>query len=61
MKMPVMTDLIHGVPKRTMDGLLAKQAIRRLAEQHDITNVVDFFVSRASDFVTGQTIYLGGV
>jgi 3-oxoacyl-[acyl-carrier protein] reductase len=58
---PVLTDLIHGVPKKTLDALIGKQPIPRLAEQRDITNVVDFLVSRASDFITGQTIYLGGV
>lgn len=58
---PVMTDLVRNVPKRTLDALIDKQAIQRLGERRDITNVIDFFVSRDSDFVTGQTIYLGGV
>jgi 3-oxoacyl-[acyl-carrier protein] reductase len=40
--------------------LIATQAIRRLGEHRDVANVIDFFVSRDSDFVTGQTIYLGG-
>jgi 3-oxoacyl-[acyl-carrier protein] reductase len=58
---PVLTDLIRTVPKRKMDALIATQAIRRMGEHRDITNVIDFFVSRNSDFVTGQTVYLGGV
>lgn len=58
---PVMTDLIRTVPKRKMDALIATQAIRRMGEQRDITNVIDFFVARDSDFVTGQTIFLGGI
>jgi 3-oxoacyl-[acyl-carrier protein] reductase len=58
---PVMTDLIRSVPKSKMDALIATQAIKRMGEHRDITNVVDFFVSRASDFVTGQTIFLGGI
>jgi 3-oxoacyl-[acyl-carrier protein] reductase len=58
---PVLTDLIKNVPKQKMDSLIARQAIPRLGEPRDITNVIDFLVSRASDFVTGQTIYLGGV
>ena len=58
---PVMTDLVRTVPKRTLDALIRKQAIQRIGEQRDITNVIDFLVSRDSDFVTGQTIYLGGV
>jgi 3-oxoacyl-[acyl-carrier protein] reductase len=58
---PVLTDLVRSVPKPKLDALIAAQAIRRMGEQRDITNVIDFLVSRASDFVTGQTIYLGGV
>ena len=58
---PVLTDLIRSVPQEKMDRLLRRQAIPRLGEYRDITNVVDFFVSRASDFVTGQVVFLGGV
>jgi 3-oxoacyl-[acyl-carrier protein] reductase len=58
---PVMTDLIRSVPQQKMDALIATQAIRRLGEHRDIANVIDFFISRNSDFVTGQTVFLGGI
>jgi 3-oxoacyl-[acyl-carrier protein] reductase len=58
---PVLTDLIRTVPKQKMDALIATQAIRRMGEHRDIANVIDFFISRDSDFITGQTIYLGGI
>ncbi|HEY6926355.1 MAG TPA: SDR family oxidoreductase [Steroidobacteraceae bacterium] len=58
---PVQTDLIRSVPKSKMDRLLGRQAIVRYGDMKDISNVVDFFLSRNSDFVTGQNIYLGGV
>jgi 3-oxoacyl-[acyl-carrier protein] reductase len=58
---PTMTDLLRGVPKQKLDALIARQPIPRIGTLRDITNVVDFLVSRDSDFVTGQTIYLGGV
>lgn len=58
---PTLTDLIRSVPQEKMDALLARQAIRRHASFQDISNVVDFFLSDASGFVTGQNIYLGGV
>lgn len=58
---PVPTDLIKNVPREKMDALLARQAIRRFGAVADIVNVLDFFLSPASGFVTGQTIYLGGV
>ncbi len=58
---PVPTDLIKNVPQAKMESLLARQAIRRFGTIGDIINVIDFFLSPRSDFVTGQTIYLGGV
>lgn len=58
---PVPTDLIRNVPKEKMDALLQRQAIRRFGNFQDVVNVVDFFVSDRSDFVTGQVVYLGGV
>jgi 3-oxoacyl-[acyl-carrier protein] reductase len=58
---PVPTDLIKSVPKAKMDALLARQAIRRFGAIDDIINVIDFFLSPHSGFITGQVIYLGGV
>jgi 3-oxoacyl-[acyl-carrier protein] reductase len=58
---PIQTDLIKAVPKDKIDELLEKQAIKRFGEFDDIKNVIDFFISKKSDFITGQIIYLGGV
>jgi 3-oxoacyl-[acyl-carrier protein] reductase len=58
---PVPTDLVKNVPQAKMDALLARQAIRRFGSIEDVINVVDFFLSPKSDFITGQVIYLGGV
>lgn len=58
---PIQTDLIKAVPKNKIDDLLQKQAIKRFGEFDDIKNVIDFFVSRKSSFITAQIIYLGGV
>lgn len=58
---PVSTDLIRGVPQHKMDALLGRQAIKRYGEMRDIINVLDFFFRKESDFITGQTVYLGGV
>ncbi|WP_419767662.1 SDR family NAD(P)-dependent oxidoreductase [Arcobacter sp.] len=58
---PVQTDLIKAVPKDKIDELLTKQAIKRFGQFDDIKNVIDFFISKKSDFITGQIIYLGGV
>lgn len=58
---PVMTDLVRNVPKKKLDALIGAQAIPRMGEYRDVSNVIDFFVSRASDFITGQTVFLGGI
>jgi len=58
---PVKTDLIRSVPEEKIDILLRRQAIHRLGEFKDISNVIDFFIDPESDFVTGQVLYLGGV
>jgi 3-oxoacyl-[acyl-carrier protein] reductase len=58
---PVKTDLIRGVPTEKLDALLRRQAIKRYGEPRDVINVIDFLVQPASDFVTGQVLFLGGV
>ena len=58
---PVPTDLVGSVPQEKMDALIARQAIPRYGKMEDVLNVIDFFIRPQSDFVTGQTIYLGGV
>lgn len=58
---PVPTDLIKSVPQEKMDALLARQAIKRFGTMEDVGNACDFFMRPESDFVTAQTIYLGGV
>jgi 3-oxoacyl-[acyl-carrier protein] reductase len=58
---PVKTDLIAALPAAKLQALLKRQAIPRLGEFGDIVNVIDFFIRPESDFITGQTLYLGGV
>lgn len=58
---PVKTFLTANVPEEKIQGLLARQAIKRFGEFEDIGNVIDFYIKDTSDFITGQIIYLGGV
>jgi 3-oxoacyl-[acyl-carrier protein] reductase len=58
---PIQTDLIKAVPKTKIDDLLNQQAIKRLGDFNDVINVIDFFIKKESNFITGQNIYLGGV
>jgi len=58
---PIDTDLIRTVPKESIDSLIQQQAIKRIGTLSDLANCVDFFLRKESAFVTGQTLYLGGV
>ena len=58
---PTETDLIKSIPINKINAIINRQAIKRLGTFDDIINVIDFFVHPKSDFITGQTIYLGGV
>jgi len=58
---PIMTDMIKGVPQDKLDAVVNGLAIKRLGSPQDCANVCDFFVSQASDNITGQVIYLGGI
>jgi NAD(P)-dependent dehydrogenase (short-subunit alcohol dehydrogenase family) len=40
--------------------LVARIPLGRVAEPEEVMNAVLFFVSPASDFITGQTLYLDG-
>ncbi len=57
---PVDTDLIRGIPGNKLDELIALQAIPRMGTPKDVANAIDFFLRQESDFITGQTLYLGG-
>ena len=58
---PIKTDLLRGVPPEKLDVLISRQAIKRYGETRDVIQVIDFFIDPASDFVTGQVIFLGGI
>ncbi len=58
---PIDTDLIKGVPADKLQDLLNHQCIKRFGKFEDVKNVIDFYLRPESDFITAQTIYLGGV
>ena len=53
--------MYRSLPSAKQEEFVKGLPIPRLAEPEDIFNVIDFFCSPASSFITGQTIYLGGV
>ena len=58
---PIDTDLIKNVPQNKLQDLLSHQCIKRFGQFEDVKNVIDFFLKPESNFITAQTIYLGGV
>jgi gluconate 5-dehydrogenase len=58
----VRTDLVaHMLADASFyNALISRIPLGRIAEPEDVANAVLFFVSGASDFVTGQTLYLDG-
>jgi len=55
------TDMLKQLPRDKIDAVVARLPISRYATADDIVNVIDFFASERSGYVTAQTIYLGGV
>ena len=55
------TDMLRQLNREKIDKVVAGLPIPRYATIDDITNVIDFFCSSKSDYITAQTIYLGGV
>ena len=58
---PIDTDLIKNVPENKLQDLLSHQCIKRFGQFEDVKNVIDFFLKPESNFITAQTVYLGGV
>ena len=58
---PIETDLIKVVPRDKIEAILNKQTLKRFGTMDDVLQVIKFFVSEDSSFITGQTIYLGGL
>jgi 3-oxoacyl-[acyl-carrier protein] reductase len=55
------TDMLKQLNKEKIDKVVGSLPIPRYAKAEDITNVIDFFASERSEYITAQTIYLGGV
>lgn len=58
---PVRTVLTRTLPKAVLDDVIGRQTIDRMCTMDDIFGPVEFLTSTRSEFVTGETLYLGGV
>jgi 3-oxoacyl-[acyl-carrier protein] reductase len=57
----IKTDMLSQLPPDKVDSVIAGLPISRFAEPDDIFNIIDFFASERSSYITAQTIYMGGV
>ena len=57
----IATDMLSQLPKDKIDGVIAGLTLPRYAKADDIFNVIDFFASERSAYITAQTVFLGGV
>jgi len=55
------TDMLEQLPKDKIAAVIAALPLPRYATEDDILNVLDFFASERSSYVTAQTVFLGGV
>jgi 3-oxoacyl-[acyl-carrier protein] reductase len=55
------TILTRTVPTEKIDALIQRQTVRRMCTVDDIVGPVEFLLSRESAFITGETLFLGGV
>jgi 3-oxoacyl-[acyl-carrier protein] reductase len=55
------SDMLAQLPRDKIEAIIAGLPVPRFAQPRDILNVVDFFASEASDYITAQTVFLGGV
>jgi len=55
------TDMLNQLPQEKRDEYIKSLAISRYANEDDIFNVIDFFASERSSYITAQTIFLGGI
>lgn len=55
------TEMLSQLPQDKIQQVVGGLPLSRFAHADDILNVIDFFASERSSYITAQTIYLGGV
>ena len=53
------TDMLSQVPRDKIEAIIAGLPIPRFANPDDILNIIDFFASERSSYITAQTIFMG--
>lgn len=55
------SDMLAQLPRDKIEEIIRGLPVPRFADIDDILNVVDFFASERSGYITAQTVFLGGV
>jgi 3-oxoacyl-[acyl-carrier protein] reductase len=55
------TELSRAVNQEALREVLNRNAIRQYGNLSDVSNSIDYLISKVSQSITGQVIYLGGV
>ncbi len=55
------SDMLAQLPRQKVDAIIEQLPSSRYAKLDDILNVIDFFASDRSSYITAQTVYLGGI
>lgn len=57
----IATDMLAQLPQDEIRSVIGSLPIPRFATPDDVLNVIDFFASERSSYITAQTLFLGGV
>jgi 3-oxoacyl-[acyl-carrier protein] reductase len=57
----IQTDMLNQLSRQKVDAVISGLPIPRYATANDILNVINFFASETSSYITAQTLFLGGV
>ena len=55
------SDMLAQLPRDKIEEIIKGLPVPRFADIDDILNVIDFFASERSGYITAQTVFLGGV
>lgn len=55
------SDMLAQLPREKIEEIIKGLPVARFATIDDILNVIDFFASERSSYITAQTVFLGGV
>lgn len=58
---PIDTAIVRGIPPETIDALVRRQIVRRMASPEDVWNVAEFLLGDSSAMISGDVLHVGGV